>query len=319
MEDRQHTQGRDCGVGFVIRWVGALCAVVALVFAASAEAAGPPKQSLLWSTTAKTLTVGKSGKHYTVTAPGDSPTVWFTDRPGRSAGSTTLQGFVGGWETNRFDRSAPNAALVLRRGGKVIQSVVVLTRPTELANGSIRFRARILRKGDVMDMQTMDAVLPRGRYRNAALFIDAGDAPACPAMITSPMWCTLASTTTGGASTTVSLATPNKSGTTRTIRSCYWKGKGLMAASLTYALYQSYLRSESVDKNTSRCDTPDFARLDDAVWAFAPVNVLSPRTGEVIWTQNRSITFRLNSKIEDYGDTAWLYKSPKALIVVTDS
>lgn len=297
--------------------LGSLCLGLVLVPVASAES-----PTLLWSTTAKTLTVGKAGKQYTVTAPGDSPTVWFTDRPDRNAGSTTLSGFVGGWEQNEFNKVPPNAALVLRRGGKVMQSVVVLTRPRELFNGSIQFRARILRKGDVMDMKTMDMALPRGRYRNAALFIDAGDTPACPAMITSPGWCTLQSTNDVGASTTVDLETPNKAGITRTIKTCHWKGTGYVGARLYYRDVVTNGREQNYTLNkesTTKCDTPNFANLNDSVWTFEPVNSYYANSSEVALTRNKRVVLTLNSRKVDWGQAWRVFSSPKAIIVVSDS
>lgn len=294
-----------------------------LMVVPSALAAGPPDQSLLWSTTAKTLTIGKAGKHYTITAPATSPTVWFTDRPGRTAGTTNLAGFVGGWETNRFDKTAPNAAIVLRRNGTTMQSVVVLTRPRELANGNLRFNARIIRTGEVMAMKTRDMTLPTGTYRNASLFIDAGDAPACPATITTPGWCTLQSTNDVGATTTVDLETPNKAEITRTIKTCYWKGNiGYVGATLYYndVSYDGPLSSYTLDKRyTTQCNSPSFSALDDSIWTFAPVNSYYLYPPRVKDTRNKRVVLTLNSRKTDWGSLWRLYSSPKALIVVTDS
>jgi hypothetical protein len=96
---------------------------------AVAPAAMAKSPSILWSTTAPTAKIAKAGKGYTLTMPMSSPTSWFTDRPARSAGSTTLLGFEGGWQQNAFDRNPPNAALVLHHDGETMQSIVVLTKP----------------------------------------------------------------------------------------------------------------------------------------------------------------------------------------------
>ena len=295
-----------------------LITVGVLAFLALGSVASAKPASILWSTTASTLTVAKAGKYYTVTAPANSPTVWFTDRPDRNAGSTTLQGFVGGWQQNEFDKVPPNAALVLRHDGTVMQSVVVLTRPEELANGSIRFRAKILPKGDVMDMKTMTMKLPTGTYRNAALFIDAGDAPACPAMITQPGWCTLSSSNYGSATTTVDLNTPNAAGITRTVQSCYWTGDHWLGAEIHYRDEATWDGSYTEDKTTSNCNPGSFSNLANATWRFAPVNTYF-LNGAFRYTRNWRVTYTLRSRSDSYGGLWRFYSTPKVVIVVTDS
>ena len=152
---------------------------------AVAPAAMAKSSTILWSTTASSATIAKAGKAYTITLPMTSPTSWFTDRPERKAGTTDLLGFLGGWQQNHFDETPPNAALVLHHGDTAMQSIVVLSKPKELARqGKVRFAMRILPKGQVMDMQTMDEKLPTGTMRDVELFIDAGDAAPCAAMPT---------------------------------------------------------------------------------------------------------------------------------------
>ncbi len=300
--------------------IAAAAAGLAVVPTAMAE--GPPDQSLLWSTTAPTATVVKAGSNYVITMPGSSPTTWFTDRPGRTAGTTTLQGFVGGWQTNEFDKVPPNAALVLRRNGETTQTVVVLTRPQELANGKIRFRAKVLPTGDVADMKTMNMKVPTGTFRNAALFIDAGDAPSCPAMITQPGWCTLSSSNYNSATTTVDLETPNKAQRTRTIQSCYWTGDHKLGARLYYAdePYDGGELSYTLDKtNAGACNPSSFSNLSQMSWSFAPVNSYYVSPPRVRATRNKRVTLTLNSRSASYGWSWRLYSTPKVVIVVSDS
>lgn len=296
----------------------AATAITGLALVPGALAEGPPDQSLLWSTTAPTATVTKAGSAYVLTAPGNSPTVWFTDRPGRTAGNTTLQGFVGGWETNKFDKVPPNAALVLRRDGVTTQTVVTLTRPKELPNGKVRFRATVVPTGDVMDMKTMDMEIPTGTFRNAALFIDAGDAPACPAMITQPGWCTLSSSNDNPAIITVDLQTPNKAGRTRTVQACYWTGDHWLGASINWQEQYVPRTPYSDDKTMANCNPGSFSNLSQATWTFQPVNHYFS-SGEVSWTRNLSATFTLHSRKASYGGWWRFYSTPKIVVVVTDS
>lgn len=309
--------GRRCAVVLV---VSVAIVVMALGGASDARAKSP---TILWATTAKSLSIHESGSKYFVKLPADSPTVWFTDRPARRAGTTTLQGFVGGWQQNDFARTPPNAALILRRGDWTTQTVVVLTKPRELADGTIRFRARVLPTGEVGGMATMHREIPLGRYRNASLFVDAGDAPPCPAVITSPGWCTLTSSIDQSATTTVDLATPSRAGVTRTITSCYWKGDHGIAAELSYQDSVSTsgaaipLKTSSLDKTTSKCNAPSFSNLADATWTFDPFNyygyagILAPR--------NHSIALTLSSRKQAYGFAWRTGSTPKAVIVVSDS
>lgn len=212
------------------RWIPAAVASAGLVLGATtvpavADADQVVAQAkkkdlrLLWSVTAPEARIAKDGKRYQITLPAKSPASWFTDRPHRQAGSTTLQGFIGGWQTNRFDKVPPNAAVVLTKNKGVTQTVVTLTKPKEKANGMIRFNARVLPDGQVMRRTTLHKDMIAGRYKRAELFIDSGDAPPCPTMITKPGWCTLSSSNYDSASTTVELETPHFNGITRTVQS----------------------------------------------------------------------------------------------------
>lgn len=307
--------------------LGAAAAIAVAITAAAAPLATAAAPTILWSTTAPTATVAKTGGHYVLTMPGSSPTVWFTDRPARNAGNTTLQGFVGGWEQNAFDKVPPNAALVLKRDGVTTQTVVTLTRPQELANGKVRFRATALPTGEVMDMKTMNMAIPLGSFRNADLFIDAGDAPACPAMITSvsgEFWCTLSSSNDNAATVNVDLQAANLAGRTRTIRSCYWKGDHVLGATLYYRPYEPYdggSASYTIDKTTPNCNAPTFSNLkaDNATWSFAPVNSYYTYPERVRATRNQSVTFTLHSRKASYGGVWRFYSTPKVVLVVSDS
>ncbi|MGI9187974.1 MAG: hypothetical protein ACR2J9_10760 [Gaiellales bacterium] len=295
----------------------AIAAVAACLAVAPAAMAKSP--TILWSTTAPTAQIAKAGENYTVTLPMTSPTAWFTDRPARSAGSTDILGFVGGWQQNHFDRTPPNAAIVLHHDGQTMQSVIVLSKPKELPRQhKIRFNARILPSGKVMDMATMNETLPTGTFRDIELFIDAGDAPACGAMITQPGWCTLVSSDSNAASTTVDLQTPNKAGHTRTVQACFWTGDHQLDAQINWQEQYIQQNPYSDNKSLANCNNPSFSNLAAATWTFSPVNHYF-LSGAVSWTRNLSATFTLHSAKQSYGTFWWSYSTPKIVIVVSDS
>ena len=299
--------------------IPALATVALAACLAIAPAAMAKSSSILWSTTAPTAKIAKAGKHYTVTVPMTSPTAWFTDRPARSAGSTDILGFVGGWQQNSFDKNPPNAAIVLHHDGQTMQSVIVLSKPKEFPRQrKIRFNARILPTGKVMDMATMNEKLPTGTFKDVELFIDAGDAPACGAMITQPGWCTLVSSDSNSASTTVDLQTPNKAGTTRTVQACFWTGDHKLDAQINWQEQYIPQTPYSQDKTLSNCNPGSFSNLAAATWTFSPVNHYFV-SGAVAWTRNLSATFTLHSAKQSYGGLWWAYNTPKVVIVVTDS
>jgi hypothetical protein len=292
----------------------ALAACLAIVPAAMAKSS-----SILWSTTAPTAKIAKAGKNYTVTVPMTSPTAWFTDRPDRSAGSTDILGFVGGWQQNEFDKNPPNAAIVLHHDGQTMQSVIVLSKPKEFPRQhKIRFNARILPTGKVMDMATMNEKLPTGTFSDVELFIDAGDAPACAAMITQPGWCTLVSSDSNSSTISVDLQTPNKAGQTRTVQACFWTGDHKLDAQINWQEQYITQTPYSDDKTMSNCNPGSFSNLSAATWTFSPVNHYFA-SGAVAWTRNLSATFTLHSAKQSYGAFWWAYNTPKIVVVVTDS
>lgn len=148
------------------------CAVALLATfgTVSASAASP---SILYSASASSAVIG--GRQ--VTFPTATPASWFTDRPGRRAGQTTLASIVSLWSASGFDRTPPNAALVTTRGGTSMTTIVTLSSP-RLAGKSVTFRFRVLKNGAAMGMRTSGT--PRaGSYGRTELFLDGAADPPC--------------------------------------------------------------------------------------------------------------------------------------------
>ncbi len=96
---------------------------------------------------------------------GISPTVYFSDRPYRIAGSIKTSGFVDIWHEGdkSFEVDPPNAALSLLDEGQEVTVIVELKNPT-VQGDSI-----------VYDAQVLNGQLPQ-QFGEASLFIDGSDA-----------------------------------------------------------------------------------------------------------------------------------------------
>jgi hypothetical protein len=150
----------------------AAIAVAGAAAVSLASAAAPT--SILWAGQVSTATVTKSGSTTTVAVPNSASLAWFTDRPVRRAGNTTVKGFAANWKQWGFTADPPNAAIAIGSGRSRKTYVVTLTRPRTTST-TTSFRARPVPTGRVMGMPNM-GTLPRGTFRNAGLFIDGGAA-----------------------------------------------------------------------------------------------------------------------------------------------
>lgn len=158
-----------------------LVALALLAFAAPV-ASGAERPGILYAADARTATVTGSGAALRVALPAASSTAWFTDRPARRAGTTTLAGLVAVWQGSGFDADPPNAALLLTTRGRTTTHVVTLTDPRH-ARGLVSFRLRVVPGGVEAGYRHGRPIAP-GRYGRAGLFIDdAAWAPPCGYML----------------------------------------------------------------------------------------------------------------------------------------
>lgn len=149
--------------------------VLAMIGAGSAMAA----PSTLFSISATDVAITGTKGNMRVSLPGASKLAWFSDRPGRTAGTANADSLVAAWTLQHFDADPPNAALVTTRKGTTMQTIVVLSDPRTRA-GRVSFRYRVLGDGKMLDMQTTGRP-SLGRYTRASLFIDGAPMVYCPA------------------------------------------------------------------------------------------------------------------------------------------
>ncbi len=147
--------------------------LIAAAPSASAAMPVPATSALLYSTLASASTVTVSAYSTSITLPGDSPTTWFTDRPARKAGMTTLATLASRWTAAGFEKSAPNAAIVMHQGGAAKQVVVTLSRP-RIEGSLVTFTATPLPKAKVLGMAS-SGVPAAGNYGSTEIFIDGAD------------------------------------------------------------------------------------------------------------------------------------------------
>lgn len=163
-----------------------LLAFTLLVIAVPAAAAAEP--GILYSADARGVAVAKSGTELRLSAPAATPTTWFTDRPARRAGMTTLSDLVSIWGASGFREDPPNAALLLTHKGETRTHVVTLTNPRR-EDGRVSFRLRAVPGGAEAGHAHTHEIQPGG-YGRAMLFIDDAAQPPCPASITQvPLTC----------------------------------------------------------------------------------------------------------------------------------
>jgi len=162
------------------RLYGVVALGLLLLVPTVASAAEP---GILYSADARGATIVKSGTTLRLSVPANTRTAWFTDRPERRAGSTTLAGLVAVWDASGFRKDPPNAALLLTHRGETRTHVVTLSDPRHV-RGRVSFRLRAVPRGvEAGHAHTHDLVA--GRYGRAALFIDDAAYPPCPTVTVS--------------------------------------------------------------------------------------------------------------------------------------
>lgn len=150
----------------------AATAVVVVGASAGSLAAATAPPSILWAGTVATATVTRAGSTTSVSVPSSAPLAWFTDRPERRAGTTTVKGLASKWTQWGFSADPPNAAIAIGSGRTQRTYVVTLSHP-RIGAAHTTFRARAVPSGRIMGMRNM-GTLPRGTFRNAGLFVDGG-------------------------------------------------------------------------------------------------------------------------------------------------
>ena len=151
--------------------IAATALVVAGASAATLAAATAPS-SILWAGKVPSATVTRTGSTTTVAVPSSAPLAWFTDRPERRSGTTTVKGLAANWTKWGFTADPPNAAIAIGSGRRQHTYVVTLSHP-RITSTRTTFRAQPVPSGHVMGMHNM-GTLPRGTFRNAGLFVDGG-------------------------------------------------------------------------------------------------------------------------------------------------
>lgn len=193
-----------------------LIALVVLAVGAPVASAQP---GILYSADARGATVTTSGSALRISLPAAARTTWFTDRPARRAGTTTLARLVRTWDAAGFAEDPPNAALLLTHRGVTRTHVVTLTNP-RLRGGRATFRVRGVRGGQEAGHAHRHR-LRSGRYGSARLFIDDSAYPPCgttTSTMTTTSTCLLP--VYGTTSLKVGLATSTTRGMTTTAKAC---------------------------------------------------------------------------------------------------
>lgn len=139
--------------------------------------------SILFSATAQNASISMtSADEGSLMIAEATPVLWFTDRPGRAAGSMTIGDLVNGWTINKFDTDPPNAALVITTLKATTQHVVTLDSPVT-SGGSTRFHFAINPDGEESGITHIHDVVS-GTFDRVELFIDDAALPECPDYIT---------------------------------------------------------------------------------------------------------------------------------------
>lgn len=146
-----------------------------LVSAVIAPSAAAKPAGILYALDTAHVTVHDM-KHLSL--PAAAGVTWFTDRPNRSAGMTTLRDLQRSWRASGFAKSPPNAALVLSERGQTRMHVVELSNPRILGRRVV-FRIRRLPGAVAAGRADRDPIVP-GDYARAAVFIDDAAVPPCP-------------------------------------------------------------------------------------------------------------------------------------------
>lgn len=159
------------------RALGALALLLVVAVPATAGAAPAKAPGILYSLDAKGPTIAKSGKALRLSMPAGTAVTWFTDRPARQAGTTTLRDLAAIWEASGFAEDPPNAALLVTRAGEERTHVVTLRAP-RVAHGRVSFALREVPTGaEAGHRHTHDVAA--GTYGRARLFIDDAALTPC--------------------------------------------------------------------------------------------------------------------------------------------
>ena len=120
-----------------------LAAALPLTLAIPAAAEAAPIQTLFVQSAADARLAPLGDDRYRLTlAPPDRVVSTFSDRPARIAGHETVRAFVDAWSGRGFDEDPPNAALVVDRGPRRADTMIVeLTRP-RLRGGRLTYVAQ---------------------------------------------------------------------------------------------------------------------------------------------------------------------------------
>ena len=153
-----------------------ISAVIAVAAISAASAAAAPT-TFLYSTSAGWAKVDGAR----VTLPTTASVSWFTDRPARRSGATTLGDVVDAWSASGLDASPPNAALVVTRKGESSTHIVTLTQARRQGN-TVSFRVRAVPGGTEAGMRSTGR-LAAGSYARAELFIDDVATPPCGSVV----------------------------------------------------------------------------------------------------------------------------------------
>lgn len=139
-------------------------------------------------TAAKVRVLADSGASSRIVLPARMPLTWFTERPQRTAGRTTLGRLAAVWDAAGFRADPPNAALVLSRGGTTTTHVVRLSAPRR-SGSRVILRARPVGASARAAGYRGRGALRAGSYRRTSLFVDGSAAPPCPSVITQDITC----------------------------------------------------------------------------------------------------------------------------------
>ena len=155
----------------------ALAATAVLPAVAGAAPASTPP-GILYSVDARNAVLASpGGGPMQLSLPAPTRVTWFTDRPDRRAGSTTLRQLAQMWTASGFDTDPPNAALVLSRRGQDRTHVVELSLPV-VSGSRVTFTTRPMPRGQELGYRHTDA-LRAGRYAAARVFIDDAAVSPC--------------------------------------------------------------------------------------------------------------------------------------------
>ena len=134
-----------------------------------------PKTSYLFTQSAKQVVIkhctSKKECDYQITLKGINPkTTYFSDRPSRLSGHIPTSTFAKNWAKGRdsFKAVNPNASLVYFDAGKIMQSIVELSKPRfNKANNTLAYNVKYLDQGRVIP----------GTYQHAVVFLDSWSHP----------------------------------------------------------------------------------------------------------------------------------------------